>query len=165
MAKRTNHYDVAFERLLRTIRRPYVSVDEARRALVRDSSLKSMDFIVYSRNTANLLVDVKGRRCGRGVRTEESWTRQDDVRSLLHWQEVFGAGFRSLLVFAYDLPAAADRQRHSVTWEFRGRWYTFYGVWVEEYARAMKCRSPSWETVALPVKEFRRLRQPMHELL
>ena len=76
MAKRSNHYDVAFERLLRLVRRPYVSVNENRRALIRDSSLKSMDFIVYSQQTDNLLIDVKGRRFQRAW---DNWTMQEDV--------------------------------------------------------------------------------------
>jgi len=165
MAKRSNHYDAAFEQLLRQIRRPYVSVDEARRALLLDASLKSMDFIVYSRKTENLLVDVKGRRFEHGSRTWDNWTMQEDISSLMRWQQIFGKEFRSLLVFAYDIASGEDRDDHPLTWEIRGRWYAFYGVWAEDYARVMKTRSPSWQTVCLPAKEFQRLRQPMLELL
>jgi hypothetical protein len=50
-------------------------------------------------------------------------------------------------------------------WEFRQRAYAFYGVWAEDYAQAMRSRSPSWETVSLPLKEFARLRRPIDELL
>lgn len=165
MARRSNHYDAAFERLLRLIRRPYVAVDETRRALVREASLKSMDFIVYSPGQTNLLIDVKGRRFLHGKRVWDNWTMQEDISSLMHWQEVFGNGFRSLLVFAYHLASGEDRGAHPVTWELRGRWYAFYGVWVEEYAEAMTTRSPSWETVCLPAIQFHRLRQPLLNLL
>jgi hypothetical protein len=165
MARRSNHYDAAFERLLRLIRRPYVAVDETRRALLRESSLKSMDFIVYSPGKTNLLIDVKGRRFLHGRRVWDNWAMQEDISSLMQWQEVFGHGFRSLLVFAYDLDSGEDRGAHAVTWELRGRWYAFYGIWAEEYAEVMKTRSPSWETVCLPAREFRRLRQPLLNLL
>lgn len=156
---------MAFERLLRMVRRPYVSVDETRRALARDESLKSMDFIVYSPQGTHLLVDVKGRLCRTGGACWDSWATPDDIRSLLRWQEVFGAGFRAVLLFAYALESPRAAARHSVTWELRGRRYAFYGVWAEDYSRAMQTRSRSWDTVCLPARAFRELRQPVLELL
>jgi len=80
------HYERAFEEYLRSRRIPYVSVDEARKALVprggapagvgsgadlRDGSsagnpsgsLKSFDFVIYGQGQ-NLLIDVKGRKVG-----------------------------------------------------------------------------------------------------
>ena len=107
MALRWNHYDAAFEAFLRTERRPYVAVDESRRALAADSSLKSLDFIVYSVSGRNLLVDVKGRKFptgadGRGQRWE-NWAEEDDLTSMLRWQQLFGGDFRAALVFAYDI--------------------------------------------------------------
>ncbi|WP_437201869.1 HYExAFE family protein [Planctomicrobium sp. SH664] len=165
MAKRCNHYDVAFEHLLRMVRRPYVSVNENRRALFQDSSLKSMDFVVYSQQTTNLLVDVKGRRFTAGGRTWDSWTSQEDVASLMQWEQVFGSGFRGLFVFAYEVPALRDTARHSLVWELKGRRYAFYGIWAEDYSRSMRVRSRSWQTVSLPARDFRRLRQPLLDVL
>ena len=46
MADRNVHYEAAFEAFLRSRRLPYIAVDEARRSLVADGSLKSLDFIV-----------------------------------------------------------------------------------------------------------------------
>lgn len=165
MAKSCNHYDVAFERLLRLIRRPYVSVNETRRALFRDASLKSMDFVVYSEQTSNLLIDVKGRRFQGGSRVWENWTTQEDVADLLRWEAVFGSGFRGLLVFAYELGSLRDTEQHSLIWELCGRHYAFYGVWARDYAEFMRQRSPSWQTVSLPAEAFRRLRKPLLEIL
>ena len=165
MAKRTNHYDAAFERLLRMIRRPYVSVDEARRALFRDTSLKSMDFIVYSPRKPNLLIDVKGRRFLTGRRCWVNWTMEEDISSLMEWQRAFGRDFRALLVFAYDLAGARERLRHDLVWEIRNHSYAFYGVWADDYAEAMTSCSPSWRTVSLPAKAFAQLRQPLLNLL
>jgi hypothetical protein len=91
MAKRTNHYDVAFEEYLRNLRTPYVAVDETRRALLSQASLKSMDFIVYSVRQRNLLVDVKGRRFPSGGESQnhqwENWATGDDLDSLLQWHK------------------------------------------------------------------------------
>ena len=165
MAKRTNHYDVAFEQLLRWVRKPYVSVNETRRALRRDYSLKSMDFIVYSDHVDNLLVDVKGRRFERGTRGWDSWTVSQDAENLIEWQEIFGQQFRGLLVFAYNLASWSDAISHDLVWEFRGRPYAFYGVWAEDYVRHQKVHSPGWDTVCLPAADFHRLKHPLLELL
>ena len=169
MGLRNNHYDVAFEEFLRRRRTPYVFVDERRRALLDNASLKSIDFIVYSPKNENLLVDVKGRRfpSGRmeGGHKWENWTGAEDVPALLEWEKVFGADFRGLLVFAYHI--VDDRWRHEFDerFEFRGREYAFFGVWADSYGVAMRSRSQSWNTVSLPSREFRKLRVPLRELL
>jgi hypothetical protein len=169
MAIRSNHYDVAFEAYLRTARVPYVAVDESRRALLADASLKSLDFIVSTAGREHLLVDVKGRRFPttgpQGGHCWENWATRDDLVSMLQWQSVFGSGFRSLLVFAYDVRDARWRDRHEELFEFRDREYAFYGVWADDYAPLMVRRSAQWETVALRAAEFRRLRRPLSELL
>src|SRR5262245_65310849 len=103
--KRHIHYESAFEDFVRARQVPYVAVDEARRAAFRDAQLKSFDFIVYSQRETNWLADVKGRRWaqrGRASRPAwENWVTQNDLDGLTQWQQVFGGGFRSILVFAY----------------------------------------------------------------
>jgi len=167
MAIRSNHYDVAFEGLLRESRIPYVSVDESKRALLNDASLKSMDFIVYSGKTHNLLVDVKGRRFPSGSNGHrwENWATEDDISCLLQWEQVFGNGFRSLLVFAYHLIEPGGADEHETCHTFRERAYAYYGVWADQYGSAMRKRSPRWETVWLPAEEFRQLRLPISKFL
>ena len=183
MAKRTNHYDAAFEGYLRRLGVPFVVVDEARRARLNQVSLKSMDFIVTAPGNRNLLVDVKGRRFPSGCGPErvraghkwENWATKDDLDSLLRWQEVFGDGFRAMLVFAYDLldAKAADDLASEIgtgteasrAFFYRGRVYSFFGVWADEYKTAMHARSQSWETVSVPSRQYRDLRIPVAELL
>jgi len=165
MAKRTNHYEVAFEGLLRTMRRPYVAVDETRRALYRESSLKSMDFVVYSQSTTNLLIDVKGRRFPKGTRSWKNWAMEEDISSLLEWEKVFGSGFRSMLVFVYEVLNPREMDYHDLTWEFKRRRYAFYGVWTQDYANSMKVCSPSWQTVNLCASDYQKLRQPILSVL
>lgn len=172
MALRSNHYDAAFEAYLRGRRTPYIAVDETRRALLADASLKSFDFIVYCAGACNLLVDVKGRRFpsaasdARGAgHCWENWVTRDDLDGLMKWQEAFGSDFRSLLVFAYHLVDDRWMSRHARTWEFRQRSYAFYGVWAEDYADGMASRSRSWSTVTLPAAAYRRLRFPLDNVL
>jgi len=167
MALRGNHYDVAFEEFLRARRTPYVAVDETRRALLEQASLKSMDFIVYSPNSVNLLVDVKGRKfpTGESGHKWENWATAEDLPSLLKWEEVFGSNFRAVLVFAYDVIDAKYLPEFPETFTFRERTYAFYGVWAEHYRDAMRIRSPKWETVSLPSRDFQRLRTPISQFL
>ena len=169
MALRGNHYDAAFEAFLRTRRTPYVAVDEQRRALLEQQSLKSMDFIVYSQKGANLLVDVKGRRFPSGDPESghrwENWATAEDVPALLKWQEVFGTDFRAVLVFAYHIVSAGERGRFEDLFAFRDREYAFYGVWADDYREAMQTRSESWQTISVPSGAFRELRSPIVEFL
>lgn len=168
---RSNHYDLAFERFLRQQKLPYVAVDESKRAMMAETSLKSMDFIVYSSTGKNLLIDVKGRKTN-GSRMLENWTTLDDVLSLRQWESVFGNGFRSMLVFAYPAesdseqgvpPSSAIDERSTV--EFRGSRYSFYGVWVDRFQESMMMRSNQWQTVWLRKHEFQSLRKPISTFL
>ena len=149
-------------------------MDEQRRALLCDASLKSMDFIVYAPDRVNLLVDVKGRRFpsgGEGGGSPgsghkwENWATQDDLDSLTQWERVFGPGFRAALVFAYHVLDPRWLGELEEPFRYRNRVYAFYGVWADEYATVMRTRSPSWETVSLPLREYERLRRPIEELL
>ena len=167
MALRWNHYDRAFEEYLRQQRVPYVSVDESRRVLMQEASLKSMDFIVSSGKTGNLLVDVKGRKfpSGNGRHRWENWATRDDIDCLLKWQHVFGVGFRSLLVFAYHVLDPDRDGGREACHTIRDRTYAFYGVWVDQYGDAMQGRSSRWKTVWLPAAQFQRLRPPLSDFL
>ena len=94
MANRDNHYEAAFEAYLRERRLPYIAVDEARRSLVPDGSLKSLDFIVSPPGDVSWLVDVKGRRFPSGDEHHQywkNWSTRDDLRSLAAWQSHFGS--------------------------------------------------------------------------
>ncbi len=166
MAIRGNHYDRAFEEFLRVRGTPHVVVDEAKRALLADESLKSMDFIVHAPR-GNLLVDVKGRRFPSGEQghTWENWTTDDDLESLDRWESIFGGDFRAVLVFAYDLVDERHATRFERLFDFRDHRYAFFGVEAAEYAAVARRRSSQWGTVAAGRAEFRRLRRPIEEFL
>lgn len=100
MGQRRHHYEVALEARLRTMRTPYVSVREVRKALLPEGAalrmlptapagaepsnacdggraLKSFDFVVYGGGTggaSNLLVEVKGRKVPRPARAKADGT-------------------------------------------------------------------------------------------
>lgn len=167
MADRKVHYEAAFEAMLRRRGVPCVAVDEAKRAVFCNARLKSFDFVVYSPRGANLLIDIKGRQLrtnGRqGSFVFQTWTTQRDVDDLLQWQEVFGTGFLAVLMFVYwiDRPLIAEIGM----FEHAGRWYWAFGVELREYRQFMRRRSAKWETVALPIADFRSLARPVDEWL
>ena len=165
MADRTVHYEAAFEAFLREKAIPYVPVDEAKRALFANAKLKSFDFVVYSKNGPNLLIDVKGRQLrDRSSRKGfETWATERDINDLMQWQQVFGEGFKGVLAFVYwiDPPLAPE----AGMFEHRGRWYLLMGIDLGEYRNAMRRRSVKWETVALPAEEFRSLARPLESWL
>lgn len=165
MANRTIHYEAAFEAYLRAQSVPYVAVDEAKRALMGNGRLKSFDFVVYSKTGANLLVDVKGRKCSTnsGRRSFQTWTTQEDIEDLTTWQDVFGEGFSGVIVFAYwiDPPIAPEEGMFL----HRDRWYWLWGVALDEYRNSMKRRSEKWGTVALAAADFRQLARPIERWL
>ena len=165
MADRNVHYEAAFEAFLRSRGIPYVAVDEAKKALFANAKLKSFDFVVYSKNGPNLLIDVKGRqvRDRTGRKGFETWTTQRDVEDLQQWEQVFGDGFKAVLSFVYwiDPPLAPEPGM----FEHRDRWYILMGVDLAEYRNSMRRRSPKWETVCLPAEEFRNLARPLESWL
>lgn len=165
MADRSVHYEAAFEAFLREKKIPCVAVDEAKKALFSNARLKSFDFVVYSKNGPNLLIDVKGRQARRSSASRgfETWTTEQDVNDLMQWQEVFGQDYTAVLAFIYwiDAPVAPEPGM----FEYRGRWYQMMGIELSEYRSHMRRRSAKWETVAIPADDFRSLARPIESWL
>lgn len=165
MADRNIHYEAAFEAYLREKGIPYVAVDEAKKALFANAKLKSFDFVVYSKNGPNLLIDVKGRqrREASAKRSFETWTPERDVTDLLQWEQVFGEGFRAILAFIYWIedPLTPEPGMYA----HRDRWYLLMGVDLAEYRNHMRRRSAKWETVSLRNEDFRQLARPIESWL
>lgn len=168
MANRDNHYEAAFEAYLRARRMAYVAVDESRRSLVADGSLKSLDFIVSPSGEKSWLIDVKGRRFPSGDEQKQywkNWSTRDDLRSLAAWQRHFGPDFCPLLVFAYLLVGNRSPLPHEQLFEFRSGQYGFVGVRLSDYVPHARPISESWDTVAVPTGLFRQMARPLDELL
>jgi hypothetical protein len=168
--KRDNHYEAAFEAFLRERGVGFVAVDEARRSLLGDAEVKSLDFIVVGPEDARLVVDVKGRRfpggpAGKPRKVWENWCERDDVDGLTRWAERFGPDFRGVLAFVYHvLPTVALPDGTPDVFAFRDRVYLLRAVDVTDYREFMQTRSPRWDTVHLPTDTFRRLVRPFSDL-
>lgn len=172
MAKRHNHYEAAFEDYLRAERCAYVAVDERRRALDHDAPLKSVDFILSPAARADepcpprrWLVDVKGRRFPSGSQYWRNWTTEQELRTLVTWEERFGGHFEAVLVFAYELvgtrsPTSPDQ----IFWR-RERPYAFLAVPARRYEMAAKPLSARWGTVNVPAAVFREIAVPLADAL
>lgn len=167
---RGNHYEAAFEAYLRDQRIGYVAVDESRRTSIDDEPLKSLDFIVYSPAGPRFLVDIKGRKFPGGTAEKprkvwQNWVSRDDVSGLERWETSFGAGYRGLFVFIYQLAETVELADDTPDiWVWKGNRYLVRGVYATDYKRHMTVRSESWGTVNLPTAIFRELVKPFREL-
>lgn len=174
MTKRSNHYEVAFEEYLRQRTAPYVAVDEQRRSLVGHESLKSLDFIVSSPRAGQApgtpghwLIDVKGRQfpSGRQKRYWKNWSTRDEVESLAQWEAAFGQSFVALILFAFEVTGDVAPLPAEQLFAHRGRLYGFVGVRLQEYVHFARQISPKWDTLAVPTATFRRLAEPIDQLI
>jgi hypothetical protein len=166
---RSNHYEAAFEAFLRDRRVGFVPVDEARRTLLGDADVKSLDFIVV--DSARLVVDVKGRRFPGGSadsprKVWQNWSTEEDVAGLARWAAHFGPDFRGVLAFVYHLEAGFRVPADTPDlFEHRDQTYLMRAVGADEYRAAMRTRSPRWGTVHLSTADFRRLVHPFTHFL
>ena len=167
MARRGNHYEAAFEQFLRDRQAPYVAVDETKRSLFVETSLKSLDFIVTGPSGCNWLVDVKGRQFPSGEKKQywKNWSTQDDLTSLVRWQNLFGRRFCGLLVFAYNVVGERAPLPAEHLFGFRQRRYGFVAVLLEHYLCYSRRLSLKWNTVTMPARRFRECARPMTALL
>lgn len=164
---RSNHYEAAFEAYLRDRSVGFVAVDEAKRSVLGDSDVKSLDFIVV--DAAKLVVDVKGRKYpsgSKGGKTWQNWAEESDIDGLTRWAAHFGPGFRGVLAFVYQIqPLFALPSGTPDLFPFRTDNYLMRGIEVGEYRQQMRRRSQSWNTVHLPVAAFRQLVRPFSDFL
>ncbi|HUR54993.1 MAG TPA: HYExAFE family protein [Gemmataceae bacterium] len=169
--KRDNHYEAAFEWFLRDRGVGFVAVDEARRTLLDDESVKSLDFIIVGPQDAKLVVDVKGRvfpgtSNGKQRRVWQNWAEAEDIDGLERWATRFGPGFRGVLAFVYHIRPCVELPPETPDlFTFRDRVYLARGIDVTEYRARMKRRSPRWGTVHLHADDFREVVRPFSTFL
>jgi hypothetical protein len=165
MARLSLHYEAAFADYLRSRGVPYVAVDEHRKSIFAGERVKSFDFLVYHPGGEKWLVDVKGRKFPYDTdgqkRYWENWITRDDLTGLTHWEEAFGAGFRSVFVFAYQLQGSVARPPTDYLHVFREAHYAFMCIPLTEYRRACRPRSAAWDTLSMPAARFRALARPI----
>jgi len=165
MARRWIHYEAAFEDFVRSRGWPYVAVDEKRKALFAGGRIKSFDYLVYPPDGPAWLVDVKGRKFPYDVRGSrrywENWVARDDLADLGKWEKVFGDGFKAMLVFVYWIRSAKSLDAMPHVHLFRDEYYAFMAISATEYEIHARDRSESWDTVAMPVGQFRSRVRPL----
>lgn len=129
-------------------------------------SLKSFDFVVYSKGTANLLVDVKGRKhSGKSGNSLQNWVMEEDIDCLRQWEKIFGPGFSAAFVFLFWCEQEPPDALFQEMFEFGEKWYALKAVRLADYQKHMTPRSAKWETVNLPSKKFAEVAIPLSNLL
>ncbi len=163
MAKRDNHYETAFAAFLRCRGIPYVSVDETRRSLAGQRSLKNLDFIVSPPpQRRSWLVDVKGRRFPTGQSQYwRNWVTAEELSSLSGWEALFGERFTALLVFAYEVVGELAPLPVEQLFAHGGAIYGFVGVRLDHYVSWSRQLSQRWNTVTVSIPKFRALARPV----
>jgi hypothetical protein len=168
MAKRHNHYELAFEAHLREERVAYVAVDEQRRSLIAGGSLKNLDYIISPSDSVSLLVDIKGRQFPSGKKQKQywrNWSTWDDLVSMAQWQDKLGTGSLALLVFAYEVMGSRSPVEPEQLFAFRDRLYAFLAVRTSDYIQFSRPLSAKWQTVAMPAAAFRQAAFPFTDIL
>jgi len=164
-----NHYERAFENWLIDGQVDYVRADEHKRIGAAGQSVKNFDFLIYARSDRRVIVEVKGRTFHGtslvGMKGLECWVTQDDVEGLLKWQEALGVDHEAVFVFAYRLIQADVDLDGREAFCYGSDRYVFFAVRADDYAQAMKRRSPKWRTVTLPAEAFRRYAMELASLL
>ncbi len=164
-----NHYERAFEHWLIDGQMEYVRADEHKRIGAAGQSVKNFDFLLYARSGKRIITEVKGRTFRGtslvGMTGLECWVTRDDVEGLLRWQEVLGDNQEAVFVFAYRLAQVDVDLDGREAFSFGPDRYVFFCVRADDYARAMKRRSPKWRTVTLPAEAFRQYARELASLL
>lgn len=165
----TNQYECAFENWLLDRRVDYVRADEHERLGPGARSVKNFDFLLYVGPDRRIIAEVKGRTFhGTSLAPLsglECWVTLDDVASLQTWQEVLGPDHQAVFVFAYRIEHLdVDLDGREAVQVGSDR-YVFFYIRLDDYCRAMKRRSPKWQTVTLPAGAFRQHARALATLL
>ena len=91
----------------------------------------------------------------------KNWSPREDLESLARWENLFGESFRGLFVFAYLIVGDRAPLPPEQLFEHRGGLYGFVAIELSTYAALARPISPSWDTVAMPTADFRRLARPL----
>ena len=164
MTIRTNPYETALEAFLRDQRIPYIAVDERRRSLHGNGSLKNLDFIATPpEGETSWLIDVKGRRFPSGRKNQywKNWTTSDDLQSLSQWERLLGPRFHGLLVFVYEVVGDMSPVPAELLYRHDQQLYAFISIRLDLYLAWARQISPRWKTMSMPTTAFRQLAEPL----
>ena len=171
-ADQTNLYEQAFECFLTENKLPFIWIDQSKRPEFQDGPVKNFDFLLYPESDSPLLVELKGRTFKgnslSGLKGLDAWTTFEDIQSLQHWHTVFAQEkpqSRAVFVFAFQFANIDVETDGLPVYDWADKRFLFLVIGLDKYARAMKVRSPKWQTVTLPAEDFRRWAKPINEAL
>ena len=167
----TNPYEQAFESFLTESKIPFVWVDQSTRPEFFNGSVKNFDFLLYPDSQYPVLVELKGRTFKgdslAGLKGLDGWATFEDVQAISQWLARFRGTYpaaQAFFVFAFRFSNIDVETDGRAVYDFCGRRFLFLAIPLDEYAAAMKVRSPKWQTVTLSAEDFRQAAKPVGEL-
>ena len=167
----SNHYERAFENWLIDNHVQYVTVDQHKRTVFARSKIKGFDFLLYphTSDAEIVIAEVKGRKFKGASLAKlagfQCWVTMDDVHSLIRWEQVFGKGYAAVFIFAYKIEGIDIELDGRVVYDFEQSRFLFFTLKLDDYRTSMTLRSPKWQTVTLPAKDFRAYARPIEQIL
>ena len=135
-----------------------IQAEETKKELLSQVSLQNISW----------LVDIKGRRFPSGQKQKQfwaNWVTEDDLISLTRWENIFGKNYFGLLVFVYLITGDLAPLEQSRLFSFRDQLFAFIAVPLSTYRTHCRPRSTRWQTVSMPVNDFRQHAIPLDEML
>ena len=170
MVSRGTEYENVFQAWLDDNFLKNIAIDQCKRKIFARNNIKSFDFLVYPKSEdfaiSIVLAEVKGRKFTgttlAGKRSFQSWVTMDDVRGLVSWQDIFACQnpCQAAFVFVYKFDQIDVESDGQDVYQYGDDNYLIYVVELANYQDRMKVRSPKWQTVYLPAKDFRCLSVP-----
>ena len=168
----TNLYEQAFRCYLTENKLPFIWIDQSKRPEFQKGAVKNFDFLVNPESDSPILIELKGRTFKgtslAGLKGLDGWATFEDVQSLSHWLEQFRnetPAATAFFVFAFRFDNIDIETDGWCLYDYSGRRLLFVAVPLDKYANAMKIRSPKWQTVTLPAKDFQREAIPIEKVL
>ncbi|MGH9909394.1 MAG: HYExAFE family protein [Nitrososphaerales archaeon] len=170
-----SEYEKVFEEIIRTCEIPYIAINEAKRAVVRGKKIKSLDFIVASKNGIYLL-DIKGKTFPYGWPKRsigprdywENWVHKDDLEGMELWSKLFESRkVQSLLVFVYKIVKKDELEKFVDYVKMQNTYYGFVAIPASVYKQHWKQRSkaPGFTAMYISRSEFPRFVKPFSNFL
>lgn len=170
--EQTNPYEQAFESFLAENKIPYVWVDQSKRPEFFDSTIKNFDFFLYPDSQGPVLIELKGRTFKGdslvGLKGLDGWATFEDVQSLSQWLRRFHKDYpaaKAYFVFAFHFANIDVETDGLAVYDYFGERFLLLAIPLEKYAKAMKIRSPKWQTVCLASSDFRAMAVPVKKII
>lgn len=146
----------------------YIAIDESKKPLVENQSVKNFDFIVSSFN-GKYLVDIKGKSFSSKSKNNmwDNWISIDDLSGLRIWGNHFNA-FIPLLVIPYNLQNDTDKEYLLGKADFiehKGKQYAFTAITLADYYTNAKPRAKKWKAIYVHRDKFEELSKPLSNFI